>query len=100
MAIPLLAVAGFGTLVTAVSTFFSAILKHPIIVKMAVFTMFTSIVLFAIDYIKSLIVPYVTQNDLLAIASYLGLLDALSLYITIIVAGFGVKQILAFIRTV
>jgi len=35
----------------------------------------------------------------MTIAAYFGLLDGLSLYVTIVVAGFGVKQVLAFIRS-
>jgi hypothetical protein len=51
------------------------------------------------NYIKALVIPYIVSNSLMSLASYLGVFDALSLYITIIIAGFGAKQILAFVRS-
>jgi len=77
----------------------SFILKHPFVSKMMIFSIFTALLTLAFDYLKSLVAPYVTSNSVMSLAAYLGVLDALSLFITIIVAGFGVKQLLAFVRS-
>ena len=76
-----------------------SLIKHPLVTKMLIFSFFIGFIGYVIDYIKYLIPSYIFNNSLFAVASYMGLLDALSLYITIIVAGFGVKQVLAFIRS-
>ena len=38
-------------------------------------------------------------NSLFNLAAYFGLFQGLSVYLTILVSGFGVKQILAFVRS-
>ena len=73
--------------------------KNPIIAKMAMFTVFLSVITFAFGFIKDMIAPYMINNSLTAMAGYFGVLDGISLYVTIVVAGFGVKQVLAFIRS-
>jgi hypothetical protein len=73
--------------------------KNPIVAKMAIFTIFIAVITSALAFIKALVAPYLVTNSLFAVASYFGILDALSLYLTIIVAGFGVKQVLAFMRS-
>ena len=77
---------------------FSLLLKHPFVTKMLLFTFFIGIVSYSITYMRDLVAPYISSNELLSVASYFGILDGLSLYITILVSGFGVKQIIAFIR--
>jgi len=80
-------------------TGFSFIAKNPFVLKMIIFPFFLGILAFAFIYLKSLVAPYIVNNSLLSLAAYFGIFDAISLYLTIIVAGFGVKQILAFIRS-
>ena len=77
----------------------SIILKHPFVAKMMMFGVFTALLTLAFNYLKSLVSPYIINNSFLALAAYLGILDGISIYITIIVAGFGVKQVLAFVRS-
>lgn len=84
---------------TGLVTFFNFISQHPIITKMLIFTTFLAVISYAITFIKSLVAPYLVTNSAFALASYFGILDGLSIYLTIIVAGFGVKQVLAFIRS-
>ena len=90
-AIPIL----IGGLATAIINF----MKHPIITKMLIFSFFVGVISYAISYLKDFVYPYVVSNSALSLAGYLGVLDGLSLFITIIVLGFGVKQVLAFIRS-
>ena len=94
MAIPLL-FAGFS----GIASIAAFIIKHPFVSKMMIFTIFTGLISAFVAYIKTLIVPYIVNNSLLSLAAYFGVLDGLSLYLTIIIAGFGAKQVLAFVRS-
>ncbi|MFT7002819.1 MAG: hypothetical protein ACJAWW_000152 [Sulfurimonas sp.] len=84
---------------TAFSSIISFIIKHPFVQKMMMFSIFTALIGLAISYFKSLVSGYIVNNSLLALASYFGVLDGISLYLTIVLAGFGVKQVLAFVRS-
>lgn len=94
MALPLL-FAGFSGL-AAIASF---IIKHPFISKMMIFSIFVSLIGVSIVYIQGLVTPYVSGSDLFGLAVYLGVLDGINLYITIILAGWGMKQIIAFVRS-
>ncbi len=78
---------------------FGAVSKNPLIAKMLFFTIFVSVITFALSFLKDLVSPYLVSNNIFAIAGYFGVLDGLNVYITIVVSGFGVKQVLAFIRS-
>ena len=78
---------------------FSILVKHPFVLKMMIFTVFITILTRAVIYLQDLVTPYIVQSSLLSVGAYFGILDGISLYLTIILAGFGVKQILAFIRS-
>lgn len=75
------------------------ILKHPFVSKMMIFSVFTAVLYASFTYLKSLVFPHLASNGLFSLAAYFGLFDGLSVYLTILVSGFGVKQILAFIRS-
>jgi hypothetical protein len=94
MAVPLL-FAGFAGIASIVSF----IIKHPFVSKMMMFGIFTTLLTLALAYVKTLVAPYIVNNSLMSLAAYFGILDGMSLYLTIIVAGFGVKQVLAFVRS-
>lgn len=86
-------------IITFLTSVFAFLVKHPFVLKMMFFTIFTGLVTFALDFMFDLVSPYMIQNPIFVIASYLGILQAISLYITIVLAGFGVKQVLAFVRS-
>jgi hypothetical protein len=94
MAIPLLI-----PIATGISTAVGFLAKHPIVAKMLFFSVFLAILSAFVLYIKSLVLPYIISNSLFALADYFGVLDGISLYISIVLAGFGAKQILAYIRS-
>lgn len=94
MAFPILI--GIGGFLASVATF---ILKHPFVSKMMMFGVFVGLLTYAFSYLKSLVAPYMINNSLFSLAAYFGIFDGLSIYVTILVAGFGVKQILAFVRS-
>jgi hypothetical protein len=94
MAIPILI-----PIATAFAGIVSFIVKHPFVSKMMIFTIFTALIGLFVSYIQGLVSPYIVDNSFLAFAAYLGVLDALSLYLTIVLAGFGAKQLLAFVRS-
>ncbi|MCX6051386.1 MAG: hypothetical protein NTZ60_02635 [Campylobacterales bacterium] len=73
--------------------------KNPIVAKMLIFTTFIAIISYSLSFIKELVAPFLVSNAIMGFAGYFGFFDGLSIYLTIIVAGFGVKQVLAFIRS-
>ncbi len=77
---------------------FAFLVKHPFVLKMMIFTLFTGLIAFSLAFLFDLVRPYMIQNSIFVVASYLGVLQALALYITIVLAGFGAKQVLAFVR--
>jgi hypothetical protein len=70
-----------------------------ILTKILLFTVFVAVISASITFIQNLVSSYLVTNSFFAVASYLGFMDGLSLFLTIIVAGFGAKQILAFVRS-
>lgn len=78
---------------------FAFLTRHPIVMKMMFFAIFTGIIAAALTFFFDMVKPYIVTSPILSVAYQLGLVQALSLYITIVVAGFGVKQVLAFIRS-
>jgi len=91
---PLLALLG-----GAFASIIPFILKHPFVSKMMMFGVFSAVLYAVFTYLKSLVSPYLVSNGLFALASHLGVLDGVSIYITILVSGWGAKQILAFVRS-
>jgi len=78
---------------------FSFLVKHPFVLKMMTFGVFIGLITYVIDFIIGLVAPYLSNNGLFVIAAQFGVLQGISLYITIILAGFGAKQVLAFVRS-
>lgn len=85
--------------VTFLTGVFEFLIKHPIVLKMMFFSIFTGIIAFALSFLFDMVRPYIVSSPFLSIAYQLGLFQALSLFLTIVIAGFGVKQVLAFIRS-
>ncbi len=77
---------------------FAFLIKHPFVLKMMIFTIFTALITFVLNFVLGLVTPHIVNNGLFVIASQFGVLQGISLYITIILAGFGAKQVLAFVR--
>lgn len=94
MAVPLL-FAGFS----GIASLAQILLRHPFVTKMMIFSLFTALLTAFLSYIKTLVAPYIVTNNLMSLAAYFGVLDGISVYLTILVAGFGAKQVLAFIRS-
>jgi hypothetical protein len=84
---------------TLLSTAFSFLVRNPLITKMLTFTVFLGVIAAALAFAKNLAAPYIVQNQILSLANYFGAISAVSLYISIIVAGWGAKQVVAFIRS-
>lgn len=88
-----------SAIATGLATFFGLILRHPIIVKMMIFTTFTGLLTYSFSFIKALVTPHIVNNTLLSLLAHFGILDGISLYLTIIVSGFFMKQVLHFISS-
>jgi hypothetical protein len=84
---------------TFLMTTFAFLLKHPFVTKMLFFSIFVGIIAAALSFLFDMVRPYIVSSSALSIAYQLGLFQALALYITIVLAGFGVKQVLAFVRS-
>lgn len=85
--------------ITFLTAVFSFLVKHPFVLKMMIFTIFTGLVAFALDFMFDMVRPYIVNNGLLIMAVQLGVIQGIALFITIIIAGFGAKQVLAFVRS-
>ena len=95
--VPILGLVGFiGAWLTALAQF---ILRHPLVLKMLIFSIFITLVGSAITYMITLVQPYINSNSVTALAAYFGVMQGIALYLTIILAGFGVKQVIAFLRS-
>lgn len=94
MALPLL-FAGFS----GIASLAGFLIKHPFVSKMMIFSIFISLVPVSISFLQDLVSPYVVSNSIFAIASYFGFFDGLNLFISIVLTGFGIKQVLAFVRS-
>jgi hypothetical protein len=94
MALPLIA-----AVASAFASIIAFIIKHPFVSKMMIFGMFITLLGLALIYLKSLVAPYILTSPLMVLGDYFGILDGIGIYLTILVSGFGVKQILAFVRS-
>ena len=86
-------------LFTLLSGAFDFLVKNPFVMKMLIFGVFTAVIASSLVFAKSLVTPYIVQNELLSLANYFGAINAVSLYVSIVVAGWGAKQVVAFIRS-
>jgi len=82
--------------ISAVIWFFT---RHPFMAKMMIISIFYSLISFMIDYMETLVTPYIVNNNIMSLAAYFGVLDGISVFLTIILTGFGAKQMIAFIRS-
>lgn len=69
------------------------VLKHPFISKMVFFPFAIILLQRAITYMTDYVSGYIHSNAITGIAACFGVFDALSLYVSIVVAGWGVKKI-------
>ena len=89
-------VAAIVALIVSIAKF---ILRHPLVVKMLLLSLFLTIITFAINKFVILVSPYIVSNPITQMASAFGVMQGIAIYISIILSGFGVKQVLAFFRT-
>jgi hypothetical protein len=87
------------TLASGLFSGLSLLVKNPFVQKMLLFSFFLGVITASVTYLQSLVSPYISSNPYLTVGAYFGILDGISLYLTIVLAGFGVKQILAFMRS-
>lgn len=88
---------------TAIGNFivsaFTILVKNPFVQKMVLFAFFVSIVGTAIVYLVDLVRPYISNIPASCLASKMGIFEAISVYLSILIAGFGVRMVLGFIRS-
>ena len=88
-----------AALVSAVGVAISYLVKHPFVLKMMLFPLFIAVILYAVNWFVDWLMPYLSGVPALGYAAYFGALDGISLYLTIITAGFLVRQVLRFVAT-
>jgi len=85
---------------TILFSFLGVISKHPLLLKLMIFTFFFSLVSLTVNTFLSKATDNLTDvSQILTLASYLGFLNALKIVFNFVITGFIAKQILAFIRT-
>jgi len=67
--------------------------------KVIFFIAWIAFLYFAMDYIKGLVLPYMSNIQALQIANYFGFIDALNLYFSILIGGFFFRKTIAFWST-
>lgn len=86
-------------IVSALTQFFGFVVKHPFVLKMMIFGFFVLAIHRFLGFMMGFVSPYLSSNTLLNLACYLGVIAAIKLYFSIVVAGFGAKQVLGFMKT-
>lgn len=69
------------------------VLKHPLVSVIAFLPFAVLLIKNAINFLADMTSQYIVGNSLTSIPACLGVFDALSLYVSIIVAGWGVKRV-------
>lgn len=91
---------GIGlSIIALITTIAKFILRHPFILKMMIFSLFVGLIGSMITFILGKASGYIVSNEITGLLAYFGILQALALFISILLAGFGTKQILAFVRS-
>ena len=89
-----------GAAFTLIFEFLGVIAKNPIVQKIALFGFFFGLLSWSVAFFIN--IAKANMPDLGVIydmASYFGLLNAISIYLSLIITSFFVKQILSFIRS-
>jgi len=86
-------------LVSALTAAFGFLVKHPFVAKMMLFSFFVLAVQRFITFVVGLLKPFLVNIPFLNLLCYFGVISALELLFSIVIAGFGAKQVLAFMRT-
>jgi len=76
-----------------------ALVKHPLVVKMVIFAFFVGLIHVGITFISDLVKPYISSIPGAGLLCALGVFNAIKIYITILIAGWAMKQLLAFVRS-
>ena len=85
---------------TVILNLLGIVAKNPIFQKIAMFSFFFSLLTLTISFFVDKVNEQISNfSNILALASYLGFLKALSIVFTFLITGFIVKQILGFIRS-
>lgn len=86
-------------LASALTTAFGFLVKHPFVTKMMIFSFFTLTIHRAIYYFLGLANTYFNDSVVLNMLCYFGVVSALQLFLSILISGFAVRQLIAFMRT-
>ena len=88
-----------GVIITLIFELLGVVAKNPIVQKITMFSFFFGLITVMVDFfVEKVQVQLTTYSDILALASYLGFLNALTIVFNFLITGFIVKQILAFLR--
>ena len=68
------------------------------VVKLFIFIPFVTVVYFVIDFFIDLIKPYIASFPISGVLCQFGVVTGLNIFISVLVTGFFMKQILSFWR--
>lgn len=86
--------------INAILSFLGMGLKNPIFQKIAIFSLFISMLHFGVDYFLNFVdFSTISNSYFYQIASYLGLISALIVYIKLLISVFFTSQIISFFRS-
>jgi hypothetical protein len=91
--------AAVAWIVSALTSAFGFLVKHPLVTKMMFFTFFALAIHRAIGYLLTLLNQYLTEFTILNMLCYFGVIAAIQLFLSIVISGFAVKQLIAFMRS-
>jgi hypothetical protein len=87
-----------GSIFNLLMAFFAIVVKNPIVTKMLFFATFITLLTISINYLLSLVKTYIVNIPILQIAYAFGIIQAISLFISILISGFAVKQLIGFVK--
>lgn len=87
------------TLINWILQAFGMAVKHPVFQKIAFFAVFISLLTFVMDYfVSKLDFSLISSFYFYEIASYLGLISALSIFIKLIISVYFARQFVSYFR--
>jgi len=88
-----------GAVITLIFELLGVVAKNPFVQKIAMFSFFFTLLSFTVNFFIDKVETQLSDfSQILALASYLGFLNALAVVLNFLITGFIVKQILAFLR--
>lgn len=88
-----------GNIITSIFGFLGNGIKSPLVMKLASFSLFVTLLNYAVDYFLTIInFDLISDSQFFSIASYFGLIGALITFIKLLISIFFANQIIIYFR--